>query len=94
MKNRDLITLVMICVICGTLEVHSAEPDEGGIGGTGHIESESSTPLFDRPELPERVETPERVEVPTFPDTAAPAAGEVVTQPTPPEPVSNPTPGR
>lgn len=86
----------MICVTCGTPWVHSAEPDEGGIGGTGHIESESSTPLFDRPELPERVETPERVEVevPTFPDTAAPSAGEVVTQPTPPEPGSNPTPGR
>lgn len=32
----------------------AADPDEGGIGGTGHSDT--------RPDLPERPETPERVE--------------------------------
>lgn len=93
MKNRELI-LLMLWAACGTTVVFSAEPDEGGIGGTGHSDSVLTPPLFDRPELPERVETPERVEVPSFPDSPAPAAGEVVTVPTPPTTVENPAPGR
>lgn len=43
-----------------------AEPDEGGIGGTGHgTEAQGAADIFERPELPERIE---RIDLPERPD--------------------------
>lgn len=73
--------------------VHGVEPDEGGIGGTGHSESTFSESIFERPEIPERIEAPNLPELPAFPETApASGAGIDIAPPTIPTPTDNSAP--
>jgi len=57
--------------------LHAAEPDESGVGGTGHAEPETLLELFHKPDLPERVNIPDSVVVPHVPelDTSVSAGG-------------------
>lgn len=53
------IATLLLTTLLSCASVHAAspaDPDEGGIGGTGHSDSTA------RPELPERPDLPERIE--------------------------------
>lgn len=94
MKNRDRWRLIAWLIAAGSCTfVHGVEPDEGGIGGTGHSESTLSEPIFERPDIPERIEVPNRPEFPDFPESA-PAAGAGIdfSPPSVSTPTDNPVP--
>ena len=56
--------LVVVCCLTGAT-VMAAEPDESGIGGSGHGKPMMDIELFQQPELPDTVELPD---LPTVPD--------------------------
>lgn len=51
-----------------SITTHAAEPDESGIGGTGHGDVVNGENIFDRPEMPDRIERIEPFERPEQPD--------------------------
>ena len=54
---------IFLSTVCHAQNPLSVDPDEGGIGGTGHGDVSTQKPeLIDRPEMPERIEHVERVE--------------------------------
>lgn len=80
--------LMLAGSVCHAQKPLSSEPDEGGIGGTGHgIASPTKPELIERPEMPERierVESVERMDSPNFeypdpPDLGGESAVEVET---------------
>lgn len=94
MKNRELwLSITWLVMAGGSTWVHGAEPDEGGIGGTGHSEPTLSEPIFERPDIPERIEAPNRPELPDFLESA-PAAGAGIESgpPSVPTPADNSVP--
>jgi hypothetical protein len=81
MQRPDLSRRLNVCLaVClaaclGALPVPSAsaqspftDPDEGGIGGTGHHPGRIEIP--ERPDLPEVPDLPERIELPDSPSEA------------------------
>ncbi len=64
------VLLLLAGNVCHAQKPLSSEPDEGGIGGTGHgIASPKKPELIERPEMPERierVESIERIDSPNF----------------------------
>lgn len=61
--RKWLLLLTLLAVVC--LPAVAVEPDEGGIGGTGHGPDE-----FELPETPERIERVETPDVPDLPEAA------------------------
>ena len=67
------LTLLLAAGVALAQSPHPAEPDEGGIGGTGNALEDTRKPeLVDRPDLPERIEHIDPIENPgndvTMPD--------------------------
>lgn len=64
------ILLLLSSELCHAQKPLSGEPDEGGIGGTGHGFGTTQKPdLIERPEMPERIERiepMERIDPPDF----------------------------
>lgn len=61
--RKRLLLLTLLAAVC--LPAMAVEPDEGGIGGTGHSPDE-----FELPETPERIERVETPELSDLPDAA------------------------
>jgi hypothetical protein len=59
--RRSFILIAGVFLLCS--DVCAVEPDEGGIGGTGHSSSASRPDIEQRPESPERIERIERPEI-------------------------------
>jgi len=72
------------------------EPDEGGIGGTGHGDPDNRPDLIDRPDTPERIEQMDRIDPidpPDRPDIGSPTNGEDLgVDPVTVDPPENPNP--
>ena len=70
MKNKHKIGLPILCLgLC--FPALAAEPDESGIGGTGHSTSvDKPFELFQKPDVPERIELPDTISIPEIPEAA------------------------
>jgi len=63
---RLIAALIMALLIAAPAQ--AGEPDESGIGGTGHTDTLHGDRGFERPEMPDRIERIEPFEAPERPD--------------------------
>lgn len=82
--------VVLATVMCQGTYAQSTldDPDEGGIGGTGHRPERVEVP--ERPDLPEVPDLPERIELPESPHEALDSQGGITPPDIPERPEGRP----